>query len=137
MAQEIQRKNQEYRGFDTDRLVYYCGQKEWKVNPEGHTRPVRQQLIQIITKYEETMVAVDAGKLLEAERTKVHESTTRAILKIGLVNFDYEQEAGAKDVGEAVCHKIANDVYSFLAVTGGWDEYKLLQTRLRQIIQNT
>ena len=105
-------------GVRADRLQAFIGAKKWKINPLGHTRTVRNQIIDITDEYGEKMKELEATGT-RREREDYYESANRRILQLALVDFNYDEMADDPAAGPVVLGMLARELEAFLADQGG------------------
>jgi hypothetical protein len=132
------------RDFDLARMEYFVKDpetkqivKKWKVNPKGHVNPIHAEIRAVVAKYEDFVNSIEPGKAVETQRTNLRIETTKKILELGFLDFNYDEASQDENLGPAILDKIADDVYSFLVVVGGKAEYQLFRQRLKQAILNS
>lgn len=107
--------------IDVESMTAYCGTGKWKIDEKGHTKEIKDKLVAIVQKYEETYKKMLSSNYIggEAERQKAQEEQTKGILELGIIGFDYEKSANDPGIGQAALNHLAMEVYRFLAVYGG------------------
>lgn len=133
ISQEIQdyTKDPDF-GIDTDKLLAFIGKKKitWKIRPDGHTKKVRDAIIQIQDQYKKDFSEYD--KLPDDEKTnsrryEIAERASKAILEIGLIGFNYDEMANHEDGGPSVLEMLSTDLSIFLVESGGRAGHRLSQ----------
>lgn len=126
-----------YLGVNFDELepFAFCGKSKWSINPEAHLKKVTDVIRESIKNYEETLSKVSKGEAYESERLEVYENSTKSILEVSLVNFDYEKEANNPDCGPALLGNLAIEIKDFLLVLGGKEGAKRSQMLLNLMKQ--
>jgi predicted site-specific integrase-resolvase len=96
-AKEVENyfKNPEI-GIDTDKLTAFVdsGKLSWKINPNGHTKIIRDKIIDVQDQYKKDYAAYE--KLPEEDQTNklrysISEKCNKAILEIALPGFNYDE----------------------------------------------
>ena len=113
-------------GIRSDSLVAFAGSKTWKINPIGHTLSIRHRLLELMEKSEK--------RAAELEKTGTryqgileYEATTKKILDIGLVRFDYDAAADDPQIGPHMLGRLAGELQIFLVENGGREGTQYLQ----------
>ena len=105
-------------GVRPDRLQAYIGSKKWKINPLGHTRTVRNQLIDITDEYGPKMRELEESGT-RREREDYYEGVNKRILDLALVHFDYDTMAEDQAAGPVALGMLARELEAFLVDQGG------------------
>ena len=112
-------------GIRADRLQAFIGDKKWKINPLGHTRLVRNQLIDITDEYSQRMQELEESGT-RREREDYYESANRRILDLGLMDFNYDEMADDPAAGPVALGMLAKELEAFLVEQGGATAVHLL-----------
>ena len=116
-------------GVNSTTLTAYCSSLTWKVRKDGHTKIIVDQIRQITDQYERALQVLEASPTsLTSTKEQAYEKSTKAILELALVGFDYEEAANNIDAGPGALGILANEVRSFLVELGGRVGQKHLQT---------
>lgn len=128
-----EKKERDYTEIDIDTLTYRIGNKTWTIVSDGHVNPKREQLKGLIQKFETDT----KNAKLEVEKLGIYETMIKEILKLTLVNFDYDSLANDPDVGHVICARVAEDLKNLFLVIGGPRGYKDLQQRVSRMRLST
>ena len=113
-------------GIRSDSLTAFAGTKTWKINPTGHTLSVRHQLLELMEKSEQRAAELEKSGT-RYQGILEYEKTTRKILDIGLVHFDYDMAADDPQIGPHMLGRLAGELQIFLVENGGREGTQYLQ----------
>lgn len=104
---------------ETDTLIAKIGKLEWKINPLGHTKNVRDSLLQIQDDFKKAMtdlIQKDAG---EKEKSDLVEKINRQIMELSVIGFKYDKVANDIQAGPVAIDFLTKELTAFLVVKGG------------------
>lgn len=126
---ETASKNPEF-GIDTDQLIAFADYRRiiWSIREDGHIKSVRDRIIEINDEFKAKFTALEKRDAPRAELEAVYERSTRQVLDIVLIDFDYDKYADHPKVGPTMLGLLANDISHFLVEFGGRAVSRHLQT---------
>ena len=110
-------------GIDYELVEAYVGKTRWVINPDGYMHKTKQLMRDLQKDHRKYMQAndekmknapLDDQQFLMIERQEKDIEITRNILEEGLVNFNYDQAANQKGVGEVALQFLGTEVSNFL-----------------------
>jgi len=125
-------------GIDTDRLVAYIGNLEWKIRPDGHTKKIVDKVRLIQKTYEIEMKKLEQDpNALTYLKEEAYEIATKGMLELALVGFNYDEAANDINAGPGTLGILSNELRAFLVDLGGRVGQKHLQMLSKLAIQST
>lgn len=134
-------------GIDTDQLIAFVDykKKSWKIDPKGHTKQVRDKIIEIEDEYKaefdryQNLPEKDQTQKLKYE---IAEKATRKILETGLIGFNYDAMAEDESAGPKILQMLSDELVVFLVESGGKAGHRHLEmlqklTTLNHYISST
>lgn len=122
--------------YSIDELEYHIGNKTFKINPAGHTKKVKDQIISILEEFETELAKTPT----ETRQMKLVEKKSREILKIGLVEFSddqYDTLVNDPAIGDVILRRVSQDLQVIFLVIGGIPGWKDLEERQSQTLSDT
>ena len=107
-------------GVEEDTLIAFIGKNPqtritWKIRPDGWTKIIRDQIRLIAKNFKVEMKKLENQKEDSVyEQEDLYEKSTKQILELGLIGFDYEKSANDVKAGPSALGLLANEVRVFL-----------------------
>lgn len=110
-------------GISWEKLEAYANKHTFKINPKGHTLEVKSKIRKIQQDYKPKMEKAIKNFDVLAQQD-LYEESSKKILELSLVEFNYSVWANHIDIGPTVLGQLANEVSTFLVVQGGRAGFK-------------
>lgn len=110
-------------GISWEKLQAYAHNHTFQINPKGHTLEVKSKIRKIQKDYKPKMEKAIRDYDVLAQQD-LYEESSKKILELGLVDFNYSVWANHVDIGPTVLGQLANEVATFLVVQGGKAGFK-------------
>jgi len=126
---EVDKKPEDFIKYNLDYLEIVVGDYKTKINPDGHLPEVADKILESV----ETFERIVKKNPSIATKIKANRESTRTILNIGLVDFDYKD--ASEKLGYGILDKLANFLLVYHVEHGGKEGFRLWLTQLNLVMK--
>lgn len=118
---KTEQKEEAFFKHDLNNEEIWAGTYKMKINPNGHLPTIADAILKHVEEFENFVATGPSG----SQKVKVNRETTKKILELGLVGFNYEE--ARKAVGDGVLEKVSDFLFVYHVENGGKEGFRLWQ----------